>query len=509
MRMTEMDHPHTSRLDRVPTIEALNLLADADRELFGSDAWGAGLLDPDFLAGLEALWRRIHDTLRKPGGRVVFGGAGTSGRLALQCAATSGKPQVHGLLAGGMAAYFRAREGVEDSPAAGHADLVPYLADPGPAVYVGITCGLSAAYVAGQVAACLDRPDTTVAVLGFTSPGTAVDRPLTGLGRHGDSFRALLATMQEMPDAFVLTPAIGPEPLTGSTRMKGGTATKITLDVLLGTEAPRARIETCRQVLADAYHRASDLSHVIEAAVACLAEDGQLVYLAPDRLGLMAILDASECPPTFGAKPNQVQARVPGTVTRWLPGFDMSLHRLVPVEGWLGDGAKGRRIPPRAVLALRPPEAILPPGVAVPGDAILLTLPEPDAVRTWDAGLRDLWWKWRLNAVSTLGFVGAGKVFGNRMIDLRISNLKLYTRACRIVAHLGRCSEDDADDVLRRLLDATVGVPREALIARAVRQTRLVPRAALVARGLTPEAAEARLRRHPKIVDALAAEGIE
>ncbi|CAM2010908.1 hypothetical protein [Acanthopleuribacter pedis] len=503
-RVTEQIHPLTEHLDQQTPEAALACLFQAERELYEEHAWGPGLLDPAFLADLERLAAKIATVTADPEGRVIFAGAGTSGRLACLAATQwarnygSQAGKVHGLLAGGWAAYYHAKEVVEDSVAVGQADIAPLLAGPGPVVYIGISCGLSAAYVAGQLALCRRRAHTTTVVLGFTPPDTAVDRTLPGLPPETGSMRALIAALATDADAFVLTPMIGAEPIAGSTRMKGGSATRILLDGLAFPGRIRARLAQY-QVLLQQLQRQS-LGEVVAWAGETLKRGGSLTYVAAGETAPMALLDASECPPTFGAQPFQVQAVCAGLAEQ-LPDFDGTDHDLAAYQrrARVEDGfvwMAGAAADP-ALAAWRKDLA---------ADAIRSLPPFP--THLFDAGtlmgpLRDLWFKWQCNALSTLAFVAYGKVLGNRMVDLRISNQKLWHRGIGLIADLAVVSSQQAEDALHRALGQTAETPLDDKIRAAVRSERLITRAVLTARGWDPEAARAEIAREPRLVSLL------
>lgn len=150
------------------------------------------------------------------GGRLIYVGAGTSGRLgvldASECPPTfrSDPTQVIGIIAGGNDAMFRAREGVEDSAEDGAKQI--RTVDVGPMdVVCGIAAGGTTPFVHGALAEAKQRHAATLFV-------TCVE-PFPGEPTYDVTIRALT----------------GPEVLTGSTRLKAGTATKLILNQLTTT----------------------------------------------------------------------------------------------------------------------------------------------------------------------------------------------------------------------------------------------------------------------------------
>jgi N-acetylmuramic acid 6-phosphate etherase len=147
------------------------------------------------------------------GGRLIYVGAGTSGRLgvldASECPPTfrTDPKAVQGVIAGGEAAMFRAQEGAEDRPEDGATAIDEKDAGPGDVV-MGIAAGGTTPFVHGALARATARGAKTI----FLSCVQAVaNEPLTDV---------------------TIRPLVGPEVLTGSTRLKAGTATKLVLNTI-------------------------------------------------------------------------------------------------------------------------------------------------------------------------------------------------------------------------------------------------------------------------------------
>lgn len=149
----------------------------------------------------------------KVGGRLFYIGAGTSGRLgvldASECPPTFGTDQemVVGIIAGGKEAMFRAKEGAEDDPTLGEQDLKENMLTQRDVV-VGIAASGRTPYVIGGLEYANKLGATTVA-----------------LSCNPDSPIADIADI-------AISPVVGPEALTGSTRLKSGTAQKLVLNML-------------------------------------------------------------------------------------------------------------------------------------------------------------------------------------------------------------------------------------------------------------------------------------
>jgi N-acetylmuramic acid 6-phosphate etherase len=201
---TEQRNEKTLEIDRLPTVEMLQLINDADQETPAA----VRKVIPAIAAAVEAIAERLRQ-----GGRLFYTGAGTSGRLgvldASECPPTFQVPPelVQGLIAGGDVALRKAVEGAEDDPEQGKRDLEARSFGSGDAL-VGIAASGRTPYVLGAVAYARQVGALTV-----------------GLSCTAQSE---LAAASEI----AITPIPGPEVITGSTRMRAGTATKLVLNMI-------------------------------------------------------------------------------------------------------------------------------------------------------------------------------------------------------------------------------------------------------------------------------------
>jgi N-acetylmuramic acid 6-phosphate etherase len=204
-RLTEQRNPRSADLDALDT-RALVALVNAEDA--GVAAAVGAVLD-DVARAAE-----LAETALRAGGRLVYVGAGTSGRLGVLDASemppTFGTDprRVVGVIAGGHSALVRACEGAEDHADEGARAMDELSIDTRDFV-LGIATSGSTPYVHGA----LDRARARGATTGFllcTPPSPAVRE------RH----------------AVVIAPLVGPEVVTGSTRMKAGTATKMVLNAI-------------------------------------------------------------------------------------------------------------------------------------------------------------------------------------------------------------------------------------------------------------------------------------
>lgn len=201
---TEQRNPQSRHIDTVSTEDMVRIINEQDKGI--ADAIGA--IIPAIAAAVDV----IADRLRH-GGRLFYMGSGTSGRLgildAVECPPTysTDPDMIQGLIAGGYDAIFRAKEGAEDSEALGKQDLQDHAVT-ATDVVVGLSASGRTPYVAGGLQYAAAVGAATIAI--DCSPQSAI-------ARHAQ---------------IDLCALVGPEVVTGSTRMKAGTAQKMILNML-------------------------------------------------------------------------------------------------------------------------------------------------------------------------------------------------------------------------------------------------------------------------------------
>jgi len=123
-------------------------------------------------------------------------------------------------------------EAIEDDPVAGAAELRHVSESFEHVLFIGITCGLSAPFVGGQLEYCLDNPEKFTPVLIGFNPVSMARRTHVSKWSNDRTFYDIASRMETTSEALIINPIIGPEPISGSSRMKGGTATKVILDTV-------------------------------------------------------------------------------------------------------------------------------------------------------------------------------------------------------------------------------------------------------------------------------------
>lgn len=204
-RLTEQRNPRSDGIDRLGALDIVRLINEEDRTVAGAVGREA-----------EAVARAVELAVAafRAGGRLVYVGAGTSGRLGVLDAAEmpptygTDPSMVQGVVAGGFQALVRAREGAEDRPDDGGAAMDER--DVGADEFVlGIAASGTTPFVHGALARARERGARTGFLL-CTPPSQA---------------------LRDAHDV-VIAPLVGAEVVTGSTRMKAGTATKLVLNTI-------------------------------------------------------------------------------------------------------------------------------------------------------------------------------------------------------------------------------------------------------------------------------------
>lgn len=202
---TEQRNPRSMDLDRLPLSDAIRLMLHEDQQI------PCRLLEHE--ASIAKTVKLIVRSFRR-GGRLLYFGAGTSGRLgvldASECPPTFRSPpkMVQGIIAGGDAALRRSIEGAEDSQTEGTRAVRRLKVSRADTVF-GIAASGTTPYVWGALGEAKDRGAATILLC----------------------FNPHLRIPAKLRPRVVITPNLGPEILTGSTRLKAGTATKLVLNI--------------------------------------------------------------------------------------------------------------------------------------------------------------------------------------------------------------------------------------------------------------------------------------
>lgn len=441
-------------------------------------------------------------------------GAGTSGRLAfLVCSIYRDLYAELGIklvpqIAGGPEAIRRTVERAEDNRNA----FSNLDGDEKKQIDIGITWGASAP----AVGAVLKNSPHSILIAGNTIE-EAPNHPLEGI--HEGGMRGLLAELQSKESLIELICPVGAEPLAGSSRMAGGTATLVILDLVLNLtykflkESASARpteSEIAAQVshylklivgpdkdqelakgesnlglvLTDLYENHSSMSEGIDLFSSTIENGGKVYIIGGTTLGKCGVLDASECPPTFGIPLNQVQGFVDGgwatLVGSGLEDEDIkALNQKYPCDMHEFELQSSSLSQKDLVIYLRD----------APDEIRHLVKNHPSNPKIFKVNtISVIGTKEFANALSTAAFAKAGYIKDGRMINVSISNNKLLARAAGIVADILDCSKKHALSLIAQtIMDGeTAEVIEQVLIDMVVSQGLrfIVPKAVLLGCGV-------------------------
>lgn len=263
--------------------------------------------------------------------------------------------------------------------------------------------------------------------------------------------------------------------------------------------------------------QAAEIAHAMALAEAAFRSGGRLIYAGAGTSGRLGVLDASECPPTFGVEPEMVQGVIaggPAALTRAQEGAEDSPEQGGRAMDALGVGTndfvlgiatsgttpyvhgvirRARTLGAKTgIFACSPP----PQSILAECDVAIVVLVGPEALTGSSRMKAGTATKLVLNTISTGAMIRVGKTYGNLMIDVRATNAKLVDRSERIVMEVCRCSRETA----RATLDAADGSVKTAVVmqlldvSRDVAEHRLAEAGGVVRR-VVPQAP-------PPVVDA-------
>lgn len=209
----------------------------------------------------------------------------------------------------------------------------------------------------------------------------------------------------------------------------------------------------------------------VEKVVTSFRQGGRLLYVGAGTSGRLGIVDASECPPTFGSDPSMVQGIIAGgtsAIFQAVEGaedsFELGQQSMIELnvsekDTLCGIAASGRtpfvlgaleeaskRGASTVFVTTSTREAIAPLGISA--DIIIAPCVGPEVVAGSTRLKSGTAQKMVLNMLTTISMIQIGKTYGNVMVDLHLSNQKLVERAKNIIVTLGGVSYEEAGNYL-------------------------------------------------------------
>eukprot|EP00051_Salpingoeca_urceolata_P001511 m.41479 g.41479 ORF g.41479 m.41479 type:complete len:602 (+) comp11463_c0_seq3:16-1821(+) len=525
-RVTEKCLEQSGGISEASPAGMVRILRQSDAMLFAGWHDHVAVSDPEMVQAMTALAASAAALIKATlsgdqRNLVVFSGCGTSGRMAWLCARSlntvlraSGKsPCFRFLISGGEQSLVISNELPEDDPAAGVADLKAAAQGYDNVLLVGITCGLSAPYVAGQVDFAMQQPSYTTVVMGFNPVALARNKQVEGWDKTARQVFVEAERQSRLADTttFVLNPVVGPEAITGSSRMKGGSITQVllhsvflsalgacgvcvdgdtvdgqdTADPVAAHKPKRSRVDDpphpspthVVNQFAATYHQAyapvRALAGLISVAGASLKKGGHLYYLGVDTAGLLGLVDISEMVDTYGCRLDEVRAFVSqgwgafhnyeGDLSSNGPLFRLGLAEFAAdalpsltekdcvIEVAIGDACIPQELLEK-VAAKTVVHHVSVGDVRRPASRSRDGRGVSASISLGSCGPGDALamfaLKLILNGISTGANILKGSVVGNSMINLTVSNNKLLHRSADIVASLTGCDAAVAKECL-------------------------------------------------------------
>ncbi|XP_052091066.1 glucokinase regulatory protein-like [Mytilus californianus] len=502
--ITEARNPVTTTIDVASTDDIVQMLHMCDREIFNGWKQYKGLFHPETIATIQQISEVAVDILKKPGGMIVLSGCGTSGRIAFLIARNfnevlrnSGREQCFRyLIAGRDKALFTSQEAPEDDPQCGIEMLKEVTEGRNRVLFIGITCGLSAPYVAGQLYYCMENLNIyTPVLLGFNPCNLARNIKIEKWDKTFLQVVRLMENEVAENKAYILNPVVGPEQITGSSRMKSGTATKILLETIFVScvkayeNIPsniEAHLKSYQYLCEVVYKETSSISKLVQLAGNSLKAGGTISYIGWDSLGVMGMIDASECPPTYGASLSDIRGFVE-TGYKLLNNTEGDLSPLgkyyrISIDEFQSDVVPGLKESDLVILLMKDESCSVSDilwkstckkacvsfysAEKIQEDRMDCTvsidlsnlITEPlgnQHYKSWGQLYKELSTKWILNAVTTGAHILKGKVYQNIMVDLKVSNNKLFFRAVGIIQNFSNLPKEMCQEYLLKSIYMT------------------------------------------------------
>jgi N-acetylmuramic acid 6-phosphate etherase len=212
------------------------------------------------------------------------------------------------------------------------------------------------------------------------------------------------------------------------------------------------------------------IATAVDAIAARVATGGRLIYLGAGTSGRLGVLDASECPPTFNTPPSMVVGIIAGgtkALTNAIEGAeddsaaaisDLQSHAFSSRDVLVGIATSGRT--PYVISGLRYAQEMGAFAIGLScnpnselnlcSDVVIAPIVGPEVISGSTRLKAGTATKMVLNILTTATMVRLGKTFGNWMVDLRATNIKLKARSVRIVSAITGLSEEQAAEQLNR-----------------------------------------------------------
>eukprot|EP01130_Rhizamoeba_saxonica_P017464 TRINITY_DN8478_c0_g1_i1.p1 TRINITY_DN8478_c0_g1~~TRINITY_DN8478_c0_g1_i1.p1 ORF type:complete len:596 (+),score=89.39 TRINITY_DN8478_c0_g1_i1:77-1864(+) len=329
-RITEQSNSLSLSIDVASTLGKVRILRQSDQQLFGGYTSYPSIYEPAVLDHLQAFNDTVTQLVKTSSSkvRVVVTGCGTSGRIGYMVARSfqllaehegyQNRISFHYLHAGDDEALLISNELPEDDANLGITKLIQFTeVEPDtPVAFIGISCGLSAAWVLGQVAyACSNREQYPVVMMVGCNPVNQAPNhtPINiNFCNKSVTSRMLLLDLISNQGLLMVSLIVGPEAVTGSSRMKGGSIAKIYIETMFSQllislkganqtySSSIDNLSVYEHTYRKVYLKEESISKLVQLAGNSLLNNGRVYYMGSSSIGIMGFIDASEMFDTYG-----------------------------------------------------------------------------------------------------------------------------------------------------------------------------------------------------------------
>ena len=484
--ITESANSITTNIDIAEPNEIIRLLFESESQIFGGFDNYEGIFESSIVSKVVNISKSIkiasENISLKSKLNIILAGAGTSGRICRLMAELNNSIvsnlgiEIIPIVSGGIKSLVKTPPNIEDDFHAGMQDFDMYMRDNDVSrcVVIGVSCGLSANYVRGVVEGGLRSNQLTHAILGFN--------------RIEDAKISLEEWLIEKGSLSIINPIVGPEAIVGSVRMKSGTATIILLQSIfhcltLTDISEYAVIEFFKNISHEisvlSRQNTGDIASIAKETSTCLRKGGDLIYMGSELLGKLCVFDAAECISTFGVLPKEVSAyiyegwkglsyfnfesKMDYDDTISFQQFEIRRASQLKAEDLICIFSNARLLQLHQhiwqkyrtscnilIVLIDSEDALNNLKIEFHQEIRVHKLIIQSTTKTFFSMLSRI----LLVYISTGAFILTGKIYENKMIDLKISNQKLFRRATRLVSEIANVSTDVAELSIRKTIES-------------------------------------------------------
>lgn len=452
MLITEKNNLKTINIDTLEISKALSLLYSIEEDVFLS-------LSPSKKKQIILFINKLILYLKTKDSKIILHGSGTSGRFAVLVSnyynSLFNIQKIEGLISGNYDAFIKSKEGSEDNILE-NVSQIKKIKEKN-ILYLGISCSGTSNGVLGSLHFLKNtkNKNITTAFL-FLNKKSLIKK---NVSFYNTSAKEIISKVD-----LIINPIVGPEPISGSTRLKGGSITQLILDISfliagikLGYIKSKENYSVSKllnlilNLYKDNYYslkkNITSLKPIILSANNSLKNNANIYYLPDKSLAPVCLIDASECLPTFGVDYKVVRAFVHGGYSSIFNNNQLKLISSNFKNKHPLDFKKIKINKNDTIIFMfyeRPSKELfsLINKISVKNKYVISINSKIKPIKNTISfslkvnfenvelnGIIRTNLKYILNLISTETFIYSGKTYNNLMIDLKLSNNKLVDRA--------------------------------------------------------------------------------